>query len=86
MAIQLQRTQQQRLDNLCADNIGLITSLKLSNDKFKSHFKVFIVRHEATVDISENDAVEISLLVTFAGDGLGEYSGKHMKTAVLIGK
>ena len=35
---------------------------------------------------AENDAVEISPLVTFAGEGLEEYNGKLMKTPVTIGQ
>ena len=40
----------------------------------------------ATVEGAENAAVEISPLVTFAGEGLEEYNGKLIKTPVTIGQ
>merc|ERR1719427_778185 len=38
----------------------------------------------ATIEGSDDEGVEISPLVTFAGEGLEEYSGKHMKTPICI--
>ena len=46
----------------------------------------FLEASGATVEGAENDAVEISPLVTFAGEGLEEYNGKLMKTPVTIGQ
>ena len=45
----------------------------------------FLEASGATVEGAENDAVEISPLVTFAGEGLEEYNGKLIKTPVNIG-
>ena len=36
--------------------------------------------------MSNSDVVEISPIVTFAGEGLEEYSGTSLKTPVTIGQ
>eukprot|EP00092_Neocalanus_flemingeri_P002057 GFUD01002196.1.p1 GENE.GFUD01002196.1~~GFUD01002196.1.p1 ORF type:complete len:491 (+),score=139.43 GFUD01002196.1:105-1577(+) len=45
----------------------------------------FLETAGATVEGADKDAVEISPLVTFAGEGLEEYAGKLLKTPITIG-
>ena len=49
-------------------------------------FRSFLETSGATVEGIENDVVEISPLVTFAGEGLDDYNGKVLKTPINIGK
>jgi len=51
---------------------------------YKQHGR-FLEAAGANVEGTEDEAVEISPLVTFAGEGLEEYTGKLLKTPVTIG-
>ena len=44
----------------------------------------FLETAGATIECSDDASVEISPLVTFAGEGPEEYNGKNMKTPICI--
>jgi len=68
-----------------ADTAAKDTPTTSRQSLFSQHRR-FLEKAGATIDGSNDDAVEISPIVTFAGEGLEEYSGTSLKTPVTIGQ
>lgn len=68
-----------------ADTAAKDTPTTSRQSLYRQH-RSFLETSGATVEGIENDVVEISPLVTFAGEGLDDYNGKVLKTPISIGK
>ena len=80
MPIRLQRTRQQLLENLSTGSTGWETKLIFLLNYYKFIiFRSFLETAGATFEGTDN-IVEISPLVSFAGEGLEDYDGKVIKT------
>ena len=84
MLIRLQRTRQQLLENLSTGSTGWETKLIFLLNYYKFIiFRSFLETAGATIEGTDN-VVEISPLVSFAGEGLEDYDCKIIKTPFSI--